>query len=106
MTKQKYQIPHALFTPRDDAFYFAEATIDKIVEPLGKDVMHLTGSHIKLQTIHKRDKLRKTILWMEHKLHATHSPIQKVVHFERTFHRMPYFQTPIQKIRRRLKHGI
>jgi hypothetical protein len=103
---KNHPIPHALFYPKDDAFYFTEEAINKIIEPVGTEILHLGGSHIRLQTIHKRDKLRKTILWLEHKVHATHSPIHKMIRFEHSFIKTPYLETPLQKIRKRLKHGI
>lgn len=104
--KTKHPIEHSLFAPRGDSFYFTEQAINKVIEPVGTGILHLGGSHIKLSTVHKRDELFKTVKWLERKVHATHSPIHKMGRFEHAFTKTPYLETPIQKIRKRLKHGI
>lgn len=90
-----------LVSPADDAFFYAQLFLHKVVEPIGAKILHE-----KIKKVHKENQLEQTVVMLKRKLHDTHSPLKKIARFENSYNTKPYILTPIQKIRKRLRHGI
>lgn len=99
MTRKK-QLEAEAIGSLDDAFFVTELIQEKAIEPLAHVLLKLKGSEAKLKTIKKRDKLRKTLLKIESKAHATHSPAQRLVRKLKKLGKTPYFDTKLKDIKK------
>jgi len=99
----KKQLQAEAYGSVDDAFFWAESFQENVAEPIAHKLLKLKGSKIKLETIRKRDELRKTLLELESKAHATHSPAQRLTKRLKKLGKTPYFDTKLKDIEKKLK---